>query len=210
MFVFIIYAAAVWALIVRDRRRWLALLWIVLGGAGVALTAWLHALLAFYTQQQLYLPVLRTLLIPFGVLVVVVGAFIAILPRTPAYRACRACRYDMSMLDGAGVPGVVEACPECGTRHAFDHTLTGPCIQCGVTLGHGTGERQRCGACGTIHVQKPRRIPRRETLEAAQPETSGRVLAPAARVMQFVESRRAAREAAQSRRAESRESTRAM
>jgi|GEM_PF-1265074 len=193
MFVFIIYAAAVWALIVRDRRRWLALVWIVLGGAGVVLAAWLHTLLAYYTQQQLYLPVLRTLLIPFGVLVVAVGAFIAILPRTPAYRACRRCRYDMSAIESAEhATGGVEPCPECGTRHAFDHMLTGPCLHCGAALGTGSGERQKCGACGTIHVQRPRHLPRRDLPTAPDTNSIARVLGPAARVMRFFESRRAA------------------
>lgn len=184
VFVFIIYAAGVWALIVRDRRRWRALLWLGLGTAGIVLTAWVHTLIGYWSGQQLYLPVLRTILLPFGLLVICVGAFIAALPRTPAYRACRRCRYDMSMIDSPARQGA-EACPECGTRHAFDHSLTGPCVDCGTTLGHGSGEHQPCRACGTIHIERPRRIPVAGVCEQPLPLDTSRVLEPAAKVMRY-------------------------
>ncbi len=188
MFVFIIYAAGVWALIVRDRRRWRALLWLVLGAGGIAVTAWVHTLIGYWSGQQLYLPVLRTILLPFGALVIGVGAFIAALPRSHAYRACRRCRYDMSMLDPA-VPLASEACPECGTRHAFDHPLTGACVDCARTLGHGSGEHQTCHGCGTIHVERPRRIPMPGHIEQPLPLDTSRVIQPGAKVMRYFAAR---------------------
>lgn len=191
MFVFIMYAAAVWGLIVRDRRRWRALLWLALGAAGIVLTAWVHTLIGYWTGQQLYLPVLRTILLPFGLLILAVGTFIAAMPRTPAYRACRRCRYDMSMVDSPA-QHASEPCPECGTRHAFDHSLNGPCVGCGVLLAKGSGEHQRCRRCGTIHVERPRRIPVPGVADAPHPLDTSRVLEPAAKVMRYFATRASA------------------
>jgi len=109
VFLFIIYALAVWFAAGKWRRQWLGLL-IVLGGiAGVLLVGYLHIRINDWTKGGIYLPVLQSILYPFGALVGFVGFFIVILPRHVPITDCRACGYD---LRGQELAPIV--CPECG------------------------------------------------------------------------------------------------
>jgi 4-amino-4-deoxy-L-arabinose transferase-like glycosyltransferase len=113
MLAFVVYAFAVWYAAARWRRRWPSFAWVALGLVGLLLIAYLHYWLNIWTHGAIYLPVLRSILYPYTILVVIVGVYIACLPRTrPGETSCTSCKYDLA---GLTMPAV---CPECGTRNA--------------------------------------------------------------------------------------------
>lgn len=124
MFAFVVYAVLVWYAAAKWRRRWPSFAWVALGVIGLVGLAYLHYWMNIWTHGKIYLPVLRSILYPYIVLVGVVGAYIACLPRTiPGQVRCSVCRYDLA---GLRLPAV---CPECGTRHSVSPSkpsTTGP------------------------------------------------------------------------------------
>lgn len=111
---FVIYGVLVWWLAFAWRGSWRAWAAPIAGLLGVVLVAWLHLKLGEWTSGQIYLPAMQVLLYPYGVLVTVVGLFIAAIPATPVGRRdglCHACRYDLR-----GRTERDAVCPECGAR----------------------------------------------------------------------------------------------
>lgn len=121
MFAFVIYAVAVWYAAARWRRRWESFAWIGAGFAGLVLVAYFHWRLNIWTHGNIYLPVLRVLLYPYTALVVVIGLFIALLPRRVIpWAHCPGCLYDLRGLDAP-----VESCPECGMNEELGQLIFG-------------------------------------------------------------------------------------
>jgi hypothetical protein len=113
---FVGYAFAVWALAARWRRRIPGFLAVLIGTAGLMALNWLHYKLSDWTEGEIYLPVLQSIMYPYTGLVAVVGVFVACIPRIHAWQ-CRQCGYDLRGLspDGKHMPGRGAVCPECGT-----------------------------------------------------------------------------------------------
>lgn len=133
MIAFVVYAVAVWVFAAKWRRRWGGFAIAGAGLLGVAFVGWLHILLNKWTDGRIYLPVLQSILYPYGVLVGAVAVFIAFLPRKPiGDRRCGACGYDISTL-----PGAERMCPECGTMNKpenGDLQSSRVCAACGGKL----------------------------------------------------------------------------
>jgi hypothetical protein len=110
MLAFVVYAAAVWYAAARWRRQWESFAWVGIGLAGLLLVAYLHYLLSLWTDGRIFLPILRSLLYPYTVVVVIVGLYIACLPSRPPIVECPSCAYDLR-----GLEEEVNMCPECGT-----------------------------------------------------------------------------------------------
>lgn len=143
---FVIYAALVWWAALRWRRRLLGFVAVGLGVMGV----WFVA--RFYLLLGSMLGIERTdsfmiLMVPFGGIVGVVGAYIACLP-VRRETACRRCGYSLIGIEREG--GLL-ICPECGARHAFAEGESPPCSSCGgETKPHGHRDWV-CVNCG-LHV----------------------------------------------------------
>jgi len=116
LFLFIIYAVGIWFAAGRWRREWRGLLSVVGGVAGVLLVGYLHIRLNEWTKGGIYLPVLQSILYPFGALVGFVGLFIVTLPRTQIPSSCSRCGYDLQ-----GQEESPPICPECGAASNHKH-----------------------------------------------------------------------------------------
>jgi hypothetical protein len=112
MFAFSVYAVIVWYLAAHWRRTWASFATVAGALAVLVFIAYLHYLLSVWTDGRIYLPVLRSLLYPYTVLVGVIGLYLACLPAAiPARGAeCPRCRYDLR-----GLEDETNSCPECGT-----------------------------------------------------------------------------------------------
>lgn len=109
MFAFVVYAMGIWYAAARWRRRWPAFAWVAGGFVGLCFVSWLHYRLSVWTHGRINLPILRSMLYPYTALVVVMGLYIACLPRGKNLKGCcYACHYD---LKGLKLP---VRCPECG------------------------------------------------------------------------------------------------
>lgn len=143
---FVVYAALVWWAALAWRRRWLGFLAVALGVLGVWFVArfylWIGALMGIERTDSFMI-----LLAPFGVIVGVIGAYIACLP-VRREGACRKCGYSLHGLEpDAGLL----VCPECGARHAFSQGDSLPCSSCGgETKPHGHRDWV-CSRCG-LHL----------------------------------------------------------
>lgn len=143
---FVVYAALVWWAALAWRRRWLGFASVALGVLGV----WFVA--RFYVWVGSMIGIERTdsfmiLLAPFGVIVGVIGAYIACLP-VRREGACRKCGYS---LIGLEPDHGLMVCPECGARHAFAEGDSLPCTSCGgETKPHGHRDWV-CSRCG-LHL----------------------------------------------------------
>ena len=112
MFLFVIYAVAVWYFAIKYRREWLAFVAVLLGLGGCLLVIYLHTRLNDWMGGTINLPVLRGIMYPYTALVVGVGLYAACLPRRGRHGHCDACGYSL-----AGLPhDEVERCPECGAE----------------------------------------------------------------------------------------------
>lgn len=147
MFLFVVYAVLVWYGALRHRRSWLGFVYVVLGLMGVALVGYFHWQLSRWTNGRICLPVLQSLLYPYGGLVMAVGFFIAWLPARYTGSQCRACGYDLT-----GLEADVRQCPECGVRHAMVHERGRPCCHCGSRLSASDPEESVCPFCCTVHL----------------------------------------------------------
>lgn len=150
MFAFVLYAGLVWYAAVRWRRTWLGFALVFAGLAGVGLVAFAHYKLNKWTNGYINLPVLQVLLYPYGALILVIGLFIAALPRVYQGTQCRRCGYELH-----GLETRVRTCPECGTVHAMDHLRGESCATCENAMGSDDGDKCVCPDCRTVHVLKP-------------------------------------------------------
>jgi hypothetical protein len=113
---FVGYALAVWVLAARWRRSAPAFLVVAVGVAGLMLLNWLHYKLNDWTEGDIYLPVLQSIMYPYTGLVAAVGLFIAFIPSRESYE-CHECGYDLrGRVEGNTI------CPECG----FDSAVRTP------------------------------------------------------------------------------------
>jgi hypothetical protein len=151
VFLFVAYAMLVWYWALRFRRSWLGFACVVLGLVGVGLVGYAHWELNKWTNGRICLPVLQSLLYPYGVLVLIVGVFIASLPARYCGTQCRACGYDLT-----GLETEHRACPECSTRHAMSHEQGLPCFHCGGRLPTGNPIEAVCPICSTVHLMAGR------------------------------------------------------
>jgi hypothetical protein len=112
MFIFVLYALAVWFAAFRRRREWESLAAVGLGALGLLIVAWVHYLLGVWTNGDIRLAVLQSMLYPYAALVIGVGLYLASMPQVLASPVrCLGCNYDMHSLDE---PDAI--CPECGRR----------------------------------------------------------------------------------------------
>ncbi len=110
MILFALYAAAIWFLALRFRRRVAG--FAIAIGAGVGVAA-LTKVLPQWMDRRGMIP-MSILLWGEAVMVAGIGVFIASLPRTPpGTTPCGTCGYDLRGLGGYGSGSPV--CPECGT-----------------------------------------------------------------------------------------------
>lgn len=107
---FVGYAMIVWVLAARHRRRLGGFLVVTLGLMGLFVLNYLHGVLSDYTNGQIHLPVLRSIMYPYTALVFAVGLFIACIPRTSG-AGCGWCGYS---LHGLSPRLGIFMCPECG------------------------------------------------------------------------------------------------
>lgn len=162
-----LYAAIVWVLAMRWRRRWEGYAAVAVGVAGLlAVDAGLGALdRAIPADRSAVLVagaaapagfrsttfLLHDLLRPYIGVLAVFGFYIASLPRrAPSEAHCRKCHYDLSGLDPRGL-----ACPECGEVCLYR------CEACERDFGDASpaGLRCACGArwrgpCGEHRVER--------------------------------------------------------
>ena len=117
MFLFVVYAIAVWYAAFRWRRTATAYAWVIAGILGLVGVAWVHAKLAQRWPNLFVISQLQLLLYPYTILVGVMGFFIASLPLS----GCRLCGYDLSGHEGEDI----ERCPECGATTAEMRTRRG-------------------------------------------------------------------------------------
>ncbi|MGE3107995.1 MAG: hypothetical protein AB7G11_10920 [Phycisphaerales bacterium] len=112
MLLFPLYAVVIWALAAKWRRTWKGFAAVLVGTVLLLLIEY-----TLYRLGNLKLPLIQPkqalgLLIPFTVLVFLVGVFIACQRRpTPSPIHCTKCHYDLTGLNPAGLH-----CPECGAE----------------------------------------------------------------------------------------------
>ncbi|USN99990.1 MAG: hypothetical protein H6810_04845 [Phycisphaeraceae bacterium] len=107
---FVGYALVVWVAAARHRRRVGGFLAVLMGLAGLVGLNYLHGLLSDWSGGTIFLPVLRSIMYPYTALVVVIGFYIACLPRTSLV-GCAHCGYS---LHGLSPRYGIFFCPECG------------------------------------------------------------------------------------------------
>ena len=141
MFLFVIYAIAVWYFAIRYRRQWGGFAAVVLGVAGLVLIGWLHLQLNSWTHGRIYLQQLQVLLYPYTVLVGAVGLYVACLARSRNPAICVGCGYDRT---GLALSNPV--CPECGR---LEYPMNGrACANCGQDLSRHPRRAGVCPKCG--------------------------------------------------------------
>lgn len=182
MFVFVIYAVAVWYFAIRHRRRWRGFCAVAVGIAGLVFISYLHIQLSRWTNGRIYIQALQVLVYPYTVMVGLVGLYGACLPRARNPRACLGCGYDRSGL-AAGNP----VCPECGR---VEYPLNGKaCAGCGMDLSRhprpmGTCPKCKAGFRPADPPPPPRPDPRRRRavyprrIRHASPHSSARIGRP--------------------------------
>jgi hypothetical protein len=110
VFLFVLYAVAIWFAAARWRRQWGSFASVLAGLAGLVLIGYAHYRLSVITHGRINLPVLQSLLYPYSALVTGIGLYIAALPRKRLpWEHCPKCQYDLRGLDQP-----IEVCPECG------------------------------------------------------------------------------------------------
>lgn len=147
MILFAFYAGLVWYGAVKRRREVMGFVYTLLGVLGVVFIGYLHYRLSIWTNGAICLPVLQSLLYPFGGLLLVVGVYLACLPPKYSGSRCRGCGYDLRGLETDD-----RVCPECGTRHVLFHGAGLPCRGCDAPLRSRGFDQALCHRCGTMHL----------------------------------------------------------
>lgn len=145
MFLFIVYAVFVWYLALRFRRTWAGFAYVTLGMAGVGVVGWGH--FELNKLVNIYLPVLQSILYPYGALVGMVGYFVAALPLKHGGSRCRTCGYELR-----GLETDQRTCPECGTLHILKHSPGDPCTRCETALPRHELHDAICPVCCAVHL----------------------------------------------------------
>jgi len=148
---FAFYAGLVWYGAIRRRREVMGFVYTLLGVLGVALLGYIHYLLNIWSNGALCLPLLQSMLYPFGILILVMGVFLACLPPKYSGTNCRGCGYDLRGLETDD-----RVCPECATRHVLFHGTGEACRGCGGELRAREHDQSLCGRCGTVHLMMGR------------------------------------------------------
>ncbi len=147
MVFFAFYAGLVWYGALKRRRHVLGFVYTLLGVLGVAVVGYFHYLMNIWTNGALCLPVLQSLLYPFGGLILCMGVFLACLPQKYSGTRCRACGYDLRGLETDD-----RVCPECSTRHVLFHGAGEPCRGCRAPIRARGWDQAVCAVCGTVYL----------------------------------------------------------
>jgi hypothetical protein len=149
VFLFLAFAAIVWAGIYIHRRTWWALVWWLCAVATLITVAMFHSWLNVFFRGTIYMPVMRTVLYPYAVLVVGLGLILALMPKRYPGRPCPKCKYDVTGLAEEGR----FSCPECNSVHAFEYEGEDACRVCGTKLSglYRTPDIQ-CWRCNALYV----------------------------------------------------------
>jgi len=102
------FALLVWWPACVWRRQVRGYLVVLLGGAVLLSLILLHMRIGEWTGGRIFVPVFQSILIPYAVLVVGMGLFIASIAREPEHGHCAKCGYDL-----AGITHASPCCPEC-------------------------------------------------------------------------------------------------
>ncbi|MAY75157.1 MAG: hypothetical protein CMJ31_10645 [Phycisphaerae bacterium] len=115
---FVGYALIVWALAARYRRRPAGYLAVAIGFSGLMSLNLLHIKLNDWTEGEIFLPVLQSIMYPYTAFVTGIGVYIACLPHR-SNRGCAWCGYDLHGLGSLREPC---RCPECGKVAPAEHS----------------------------------------------------------------------------------------
>jgi len=156
MIFFLFYAAFVWYLCFRYRRRWAGFACVGVGVLIVWLVAQFFHLMHHWIRAanpDRYDPhddgrLFDFLLIVEAVMVAVVGLYLACLPRHIAVRPCRRCKYEL-----AGLENENPTCPECGLTFAFSRVMSRDCPRCGVEAMLSARDND-CPACRPVAIEE--------------------------------------------------------
>ncbi len=143
---FLLYAFGSWYLVAKHRRTFAAALWIGASAMGIFIISYIHYLLSVWSHGAIYLPMMRSMLYPFGIAVCLVGTYIAFLPRSRIY--CGRCDYELSDLPTSRL-----VCPECGLARAW-RTHGHRCAICKYDLSGQEHDRGTCPECGTLYTRR--------------------------------------------------------
>lgn len=130
-----IYVAIVTFACYRWRRRFLGFIWLTLALLGVYLLALLDRAINRMAGNDPSISFIRYLLILEGLMVLVFGGAVVVLPRQRAAMPCRGCAYELMGLEQDN-----PTCPECGLEHAARKPR--PCAAC--RKGPGSALRGVC------------------------------------------------------------------
>lgn len=152
---FLFYAAYIWYLCFRFRRRWegLAVLAASVGALWVMaelyrfILRWARAsrnsIVDYKSEGRLFLMLLAV----EAVIVIAVGLFFFCLPRhAAATKPCRRCRYELAGLDSEN-----PTCPECGLPAAAHRIETALCSVCSQNVIDASGH-STCPGCAASAV----------------------------------------------------------
>lgn len=149
MFLFLAFAAIVWAGLYIHRRTWWAVVWWLSAIAVLVTVGMLHNWLDAYYHGTIYLPIMRAVLYPYAVLVVVFGFILGCMPKHYEGRPCHKCKYDVTGLAEDGR----FSCPECNAFHAFEFVEDQPCQICGSKLsGILRTPDIQCWRCNALYI----------------------------------------------------------
>ena len=149
MFLFLAFAAIVWAGLYIHRRTWWAVVWWLSAIAVLVTVGMLHNWLDAYYHGTIYLPIMRAILYPYAVLVVVFGCILGCMPKHYEGRPCHKCKYDVTGLAEDGR----FSCPECNAFHAFEFVEDQPCQICGSKLsGILRTPDIQCWRCNALYI----------------------------------------------------------
>ncbi|MGP1272276.1 MAG: hypothetical protein ACTS22_02985 [Phycisphaerales bacterium] len=125
MFLFVLYAVAVWFVAFRWRRRAAGLAAIGVAVGALALFNLVHYRVAAFFEYDRYIAAFRVIMYPYMAFVGGIGLYLFSFPRELRRGAvqCRACWYDLGAL--ADEAGRVARCPECGATPAEARTRKG-------------------------------------------------------------------------------------
>ncbi len=158
---FLLYAFGSWYLVAKHRRTLAAALWLGASALGIFFIAYLHYLLGVWSKGAIYLPAMRSMLYPFGVMVLAVGGYIAILPRPRLH--CLRCDHDLSTL-----PRHALICPSCGLARAW-RAHGHRCAICKYDLSGQDEDVGTCPECGSLYTHRIARQQARPSESVAVP-----------------------------------------
>lgn len=141
------YAVIVWYVIARYRRTVWGFALTIASGLGVAMVGYVHYEIGRWSNGRIQITLMQEILYPYGGFVVLMGLYIACLPRRSPDGHCGSCGYNLAGLEESetSVParagdgeslerGEGIMCPECGVwRPAPEPQFTAQASPCGVS-----------------------------------------------------------------------------